>query len=125
MKARMLLFQRSPMDRKFFDLEDRTIIIEDEFGRNSTPIRREYVKDIPNQRARIAMELVARWGMVAATDGGEDAAGRSKLKLQSPVEIVDRAMKTADILISSIENSGWFIPCPDPRDYYEDDAPDA
>lgn len=108
------------MERKFFNLEDRTIVVEDEFGRNSTPRRVEYKKCVPNDRARLAMELVARWGIVAATDGGEDAAGRSKLKLQSPTEVVERAMETADKLISSIENSGWMIDCPDPRDYYED-----
>lgn len=116
------------MDRKFFDMADRTVVVEDEFGRSSQTLRKiDYVKFVPNERARVAMELVVRWGIVAAVQDGEDAAGRSKDKLQPPIEIVKRAVETADLLMEDIEKRGWMLPCPSPHEYYEEsiEAPEG
>ena len=47
-----------------------------------------------------AAAFIERWGMVAAMPDGEDAAGRSKLRLMSPQELVDRAYETADLIVN-------------------------
>ena len=59
--------------------------------------------------ARIACELLTKWGMVAATPDGEDSAGRAKLRLQTPVELADRAVETAGIAVDLFKALGWMV----------------
>lgn len=57
----------------------------------------------------IAVELVERWGSVAGAPDGEDSAGRSKIRLQEPEELVERAVKTAGLLWEAIKKQGWIL----------------
>lgn len=41
--------------------------------------------------ARIAMDFIVRWGMVAAMPDGEDSSGRQKLRLMTTDELIERA----------------------------------
>lgn len=58
--------------------------------------------------ARFAVELVVRWGGVAATPDGEDSSGRSKLRLQTEAELIDRAVKTAALLMDKLRTEGFI-----------------
>ena len=60
-------------------------------------------------KARIVIEMVSRWGMVAGTPDGEDSKGRSKLRLATEQELVDRAFKIADAMFNELELRDWYI----------------
>lgn len=52
------------------------------------------------QEARIAQEMIAKWGMVAGVPDGEDSSGRLRLRLMTPQELVDRAFETAKLFMA-------------------------
>lgn len=54
-------------------------------------------------RAALAWELIHHFGSVAGEDGGEDSQGRSKLRLQTPGELVSRVYSIVDIFIAAAE----------------------
>lgn len=62
-----------------------------------------------DERATMAYKLIERWGMVAATPDGEDSAGRSKLRLCTPDEMVERAFKTVDLFFGGAEARGMVL----------------
>ncbi len=62
--------------------------------------------------ARLASVLIERWGMVAGVDDGEDTAGRAKLRLQTPEDVVTRACETAERAITEFKARGWLCPMP-------------
>ena len=45
---------------------------------------------------KMAYELITKYGSVAGMDGGEDSSGRSKSRLQTPEELVDRCIAIAE-----------------------------
>lgn len=51
--------------------------------------------ELPEEEAKLAFALIERWGMVAGLPDGEDSAGRSKLRLSTPDELVERAFACA------------------------------
>lgn len=61
----------------------------------------------------LATEFVGRWGMVAATLDGEDSAGRAKLRLLTPEELVERALATSTLLYAELRIRGYLVPIPD------------
>lgn len=65
-----------------------------------------------NTKARIAIEMLQRWGMVAAEPDGEDSAGRAKLMLQPVNELVLRAVETVDVAFAAFEEKDWIIKLP-------------
>ena len=67
-----------------------------------------------NRRAELAADFVARWGMVAAKPEGEDSAGRAKLVLLSPQELVDRSCETAMLIMAEFERREWVVDVPAP-----------
>lgn len=63
----------------------------------------------PDMRARLAMTLIEKWGMVAATVAdGEDSAGRQRTRLLTPAEVVGRACETAERAVEEMHSLGWF-----------------
>jgi len=72
-----------------------------------------------NQRAKLASELVGRWGMVAAIPDGEDKAGRQKLRMMTEEEMAQRACVTAQCLFQAFEDNQWLYDVPDTQS--EDD----
>lgn len=64
--------------------------------------------------AALAQELLARWGMVSAVEDGEDSAGRAKVRLQGPQEMVMRACATAELAYQEFKKRGWVLDLPDP-----------
>jgi hypothetical protein len=70
---------------------------------------------IPDYRATLATELLARWGCIAAMPDGEDSAGRQKLRLIPPQEVVKRACDIAGWAIDEMEFRGWYLEVPTPE----------
>lgn len=66
----------------------------------------------PGQEGSLAVELVARWGTVAAIPDGEDSAGRAKLRLQTPDELAERAVATSVALFRRLREAGLLVDCP-------------
>lgn len=64
---------------------------------------------VPCTEARMAMEMIVKWGLVAGENGGEDSAGRHKLRLATPEELVERAVKVAEIACQAFEGKNWFL----------------
>ena len=71
-------------------------------------------KVVPSTEAELAIEFIARWGMVAAEPDGEDTAGRQKLKPMSPEQVVDRALRVAELACQRFEEKGWYLHLPEP-----------
>lgn len=64
----------------------------------------------------IAQEMILRWGMVAGAPDAEDSAGRAKLRLQSPEELIERACSTAQIFWDEAIKRGWMESVPQPKE---------
>jgi hypothetical protein len=60
----------------------------------------------------LAAVLVERWGMVAAVEDGEDSAGRARLRLATPEEVVARAVKCATLLVDECRSRGLMVEVP-------------
>jgi len=73
-----------------------------------------YQTKYPSLRARLAIDLLERWGLVASRTDGEDSAGRQQIELMAPAEIVGRACNIADLAISEMEARGWLLEVPVP-----------
>lgn len=67
----------------------------------------------PGQEARMVIELIDRWGMVAAMPDGEDSAGRQKLRLATPDELVTRAMQTTEAAFRAMREAKWIDRSPE------------
>jgi hypothetical protein len=78
----------------------------------------------PDEKARLAMVLLEKWGMVQAHTDGEDSAGRAKLALMPVHEVVGRACEMADLAWREFERLGWVVPIP-PIPVNGDDAEDG
>ena len=63
---------------------------------------------MPGMKARFAMSIMERWAMVAGDPDGEDSAGRSKLRLIEPDEVVHRACEISDHAFEEMEKRGWI-----------------
>ena len=69
--------------------------------------------DYFGSRAKIVVELISKWGIVAAVPDGEDRKGRSKLRLMEPDELISRAFTIADKMFNEFEMRQWMIQVPD------------
>jgi len=57
-------------------------------------------------RAGLALMFIERFGVIGTKTEGEDTAGRAKLELQSPTELVERCFQMADAFIERAEQRG-------------------
>lgn len=82
--------------------------------RNGTEIKlcRTLVED---PQALFLQELISRWGLVAGAPDGEDSAGRQKLRLLSPEELVARAVETVKLTFDTIAKNDWLTEIPLPK----------
>jgi hypothetical protein len=65
-----------------------------------------------SDKARMASTFIERWGMVAGRPDGEDSAGRQRLSLLTPSELVQRACQTVDALYAEFQSRGWTVKVP-------------
>jgi hypothetical protein len=71
----------------------------------------------PDKRAQLAIRLLESWGMVAAIDtADEDRAGRMKLRLLAPDEVVSRACEVAENAYEAFQDRGWLMELPSPAE---------
>ena len=77
--------------------------------------------------AKLAASFIERWGMVVGTEDGEDSdslaflAGRSKFRLATPEEIVEKATTTAKLFMKKARELGWVHITPSLNDMREDE----
>ena len=67
----------------------------------------------PTAKARLAMELMARWGLVLAEPDGEDSAGRQQLRTCTAAEIVNKACEVAEYAYNEFEKREWLLDIPE------------
>jgi hypothetical protein len=65
---------------------------------------------------QFAAHMIEKWGMVAATPDGEDSAGRQKMRLATPEELVERAIETTNLLFRRMREEGMTFVCGFPKD---------
>jgi hypothetical protein len=63
-------------------------------------------------RARIALEIAKHCSMVAATEDGEDSAGRQQLRLLTPFEVANRAVDIASFMYDRFTALKWIAKVP-------------
>ena len=66
--------------------------------------------------ANAALAFIEKWGMVAGIPDGEDSAGRARIRLATPEEVVDRAIAVAAGAFRAFEAHGWIQPIPSPEE---------
>jgi hypothetical protein len=101
---------------KTIDSTEKQIIVRDKHDfKTNEPIPEMLIQEkfSPDFRARLATQLVERWGLVACDVlDEENTAGRQKARLFTPAEVVDRACNTADLLVDELHNRGWMTAVP-------------
>lgn len=84
-----------------------------DFGTSRKPVEvMIHERKTPDNRARLAMQCIERWAMVAGEVDGEDSAGRSKLRRMTAEELVGHACDAAERAFSEFEKRGWLIEVP-------------
>jgi len=68
--------------------------------------------EVAGQEMALAAQLLERWGMVQGMDDGEDSAGRQKLRLATPEEVVERALACAQVFWQRSRELGFVINLP-------------
>ena len=104
---------------KYIETDDRWIAIQNQFV-SSRMQSHDYPKELPNLKARVAMDMAQRFGLISVKPDGEDSTGREKMLLLTPSEVVDRAVSIADQLVNEINKRGWMIPMPHPSEIYDE-----
>lgn len=74
------------------------------------PLDVPYFYHVFSIRGTIALHIIESNSMtlIAGKPNGEDKAGRSIIDLQTPKEVVLRALDVADIFVTECENRGWM-----------------
>jgi hypothetical protein len=62
--------------------------------------------------AKLAAEIMCKWGMVCAFPDGEDSSGRAKQRLMTEEELVSRAFKSAELFMKYARDNGHIFVCP-------------
>ncbi len=93
-------------------VKDIGFIIADRFTMKEPII---YKKRLLGLAAGISVEMVQKWGLVAAMDDGEDSTGRHKVRMMTIEELVQRACDSAQKLIEEFEKRDWLLELPEPQ----------
>ena len=102
------------MDRREYVGEGVLARVENKYSatKKATQV---YHTRVMTSRAQAISAMVERWGMVAAVPDGEDAAGRQRLRLMTPAELVERATDTVDLMFGYFDAAGLFVEIPVPE----------
>lgn len=63
----------------------------------------------PDIRARFAISLLEKWGMVMAEEDGVSATGRQKTRRMTSPEVVEYACATAEGAFAEFQKRGWLV----------------
>jgi hypothetical protein len=95
------------------------IRVEDsEYGDNKQVV--VFHTQVPDQVMVFVLELIKQHAMVAAEPDGEDSAGRSRVRLQTPNELVTRAFEISELAFAVARNRGHLVDAPDLNDLNKD-----
>jgi len=99
---------------KYIDTAVRVTPSPDAFGRSNEPRPSVEIDalDVLSHEAKFFLGCIEKWGMVAGADGGEDSAGRSRLELMPPEDVVGRAREMTDLAFKTIQENEWTIRTP-------------
>ena len=89
------------------------IAVVESYGKNSAKQCIVHDTEFPNLEARLATDLITKWGMVVCGDGGEDSAGRAKIQELTPPQVVERACEIASLTAAAFRDRGWLVKGPD------------
>ena len=87
-------------------------LVQDRFRNNKKEVT-IYTTEAFQIEAEIALEMITKWGMVAGIPEGEDSSGRSKLRIATPEEVVNRACAATEIAMKAFRDRGWVLTLPD------------
>lgn len=87
-------------------------VTKNQWASDNRPHVQFHNTEVLKPRADFVKELVSRWGMVQAVDSGEDAAGRRKFDLMSPVDVVNRAMEMSELMYQAFADNDLYITLP-------------
>lgn len=87
--------------------------VTEEFGRNSLKKLTVHDTELLNMEARLACDMIIRWGLVTGKLAGEDTVGRAVIKECTPQEVVERACDTAELSVKMFRERGWIVAGPD------------
>lgn len=69
--------------------------------------------EMPNAVAQFAMQLMEKFGTVAAIPDGEDTGGRQRCRLQTPEELVTRSFEISEFAFAQARSRGHMVQVPD------------
>ncbi len=69
--------------------------------------------ETPDDVGALAMNLIERWGLVAAMPDGEDSSGRTRLRLPTANELVTRAFDIAEATLAECSKRHHMVAIPD------------
>lgn len=90
------------------------------YGKNREPVNiatKEF-----HFEARMATQMLERWGPVTCKPDGYDEAGRQKSTNMSVEETVERACEIAALATSAFEKRGWIDDTP--KEFIDDEGED-
>jgi len=82
------------------------------FGYEREPVISTHDNEHLTIKARVCLEMIQRWALVAAEDDGEDSHGRSKLKLSEPDALVNRATILTELAFKRFHEKNWIVKLP-------------
>jgi hypothetical protein len=62
--------------------------------------------------AKIALDIMTKWGCVAAEPDGEDSSGRQQLKTMSEEALIERCFKAAKLFMERARGDKLIHICP-------------
>jgi hypothetical protein len=71
--------------------------------------------EVPEQEGDYALHLMTHLAIAAAIPDGEDTAGRQKLRLMTPQEVVDRACEISKLAFQQFQAREWTLKLPLPQ----------
>jgi hypothetical protein len=94
-------------------MNEEIVYQEDQDYLKPKPLVTIHTKEGLNTEATYAMHLAERFALISAEDDGEDSAGRQKLRLATPEEVVERACNIAGLMFVTFRKLNWVLPIDD------------
>lgn len=85
--------------------------IVDEYSNRRMSLRL-HEREAASWEARLACALIERWGLAMGDADGEDSAGRQKVRIATPQEVVSRACEMAALAVAEFRSRDWVVVLP-------------
>lgn len=94
-------------------MSNETVHLMDHLGEYDSPKVQHWPKHSLLIEARLAMNLIEKWGMICGEHDGEDSAGRAKVTFCPAEKVVERACKMTELAFAAFRERGWLHENPD------------